>query len=225
MAFTQITVTGTYLETGTGNPASGRVTFLLTSPMRQPEENITIVPSEVSATLDENGEFSVLLYATNDTLTTPKGVTYEVTERIRGAALNKYFISIDKDAPVGTIDLADLVPNIDPVVQLNYATVEYVDDLFSGQSNSETISFTPTSEITSTTVQDAIEEVRSRSRYVHDQPTASNTWSITHNMRFYPNVSIVDTALSKVVGEVTYLSENALTVTFSHSFAGKAYLS
>jgi FKBP-type peptidyl-prolyl cis-trans isomerase 2 len=44
-------------------------------------------------------------------------------------------------------------------------------------------------------------------------------------MKFYPNVSIVDTALSKVVGEVTYLSENALTVTFSHSFAGKAYLS
>jgi FKBP-type peptidyl-prolyl cis-trans isomerase 2 len=44
-------------------------------------------------------------------------------------------------------------------------------------------------------------------------------------MRFFPNVSIVDSAESKVIGEVTYISENALTVTFSHSFSGKAYLS
>jgi hypothetical protein len=110
-------------------------------------------------------------------------------------------------------------------VQENYATVEYVNDAFSDAGIAENLTFAPTSEITSTNVQDAIEEVRSRSRYVHDQPAASNTWNITHNMRFYPNVSIVDTALSKVVGEVTYVSENALTVTFSHSFAGKAYLS
>jgi len=225
MAFTPITVTGTYLESGSGEPASGRISFLLTSPMRQPSTNTTISPSQVTATLDENGEFSVILYATNDSGTVPQGVTYEVTERLRGAALNKYFISIDKDAPGGAVDLADLVPNIDPVVQINYATVEYVDDAVAGFNSAAEIGFTPTSEITSTNVQTAIEELRTRSRYVHNQPSASDTWNITHNMRFYPNVSIVDTALSKVVGEVTYLSENALTVTFSHSFAGKAYLS
>ena len=225
MAFTPITVTGTYLESGSGEPASGRISFLLTSPMRQPSTNTTISPSQVTATLDEDGQFSVVLYATNDTGTVPQGVTYEVTERLRGSALNKYFISIDKDAIGGAVDLADLVPNIDPVVQINYATVEYVDDAFSDAGSAGNITFTATSEITSTTVQGAIEEVRSRSRYVHNQASASDTWNITHNMRFYPNVSIVDTALSKVVGEVTYLSENALTVTFSHSFAGKAYLS
>jgi hypothetical protein len=225
MAFTSVTVTGTYLQSGTGEPASGRVIFLLSSPMRQPEGNITIAPTEISAVLDENGSFSVELYATNDVGTTPQGVTYEVTERIRGTAINKYFVSIDKDAISGTVDLADIVPNIDPVVQLNYATVEYVDDAVAGISSAEEIGFAPTSEITSTNVQDAIEEVRSRSRFVYNQPSASDTWNITHNMRFFPNVSIVDTAQSKVIGEVTYISENALTVTFSHSFAGKAYLS
>ena len=225
MAFTPIVVTGTYLESGTGTPREGRVTFLATAPMRQASINQTIAPTEITATLSASGSFSVTLYATNDTNTEPKGVTYEVTERIKGAALNKYFISIDKDAILGTVDLADLVPSIDPVVQINYATVEYVDDAFADAGNAENLIFTPTSEITSVNVQDAIEEVRSRSRYVHNQPTASDTWSITHNMRFYPNVSIVDTALSKVIGEVTYISENALTVTFSHSFAGKAYLS
>jgi hypothetical protein len=225
MAFTSITVTGTYLSSGTGNPATGRVIFLLTSSMRQSSENITIPPTEISAVLDGNGSFSVELYATNDIGTTPQGVTYEVTERIRGAGINKYFISIDKNAINGTVDLADLVPNIDPVVQLNYATVEYVDDAFSDSGDAENLIFTPTSEISSTNVQDAIEEVRSRSRFVHNQPSASDTWNITHNMRFFPNVSIVDSAQSKVIGEVTYISENALTVTFSHSFAGKAYLS
>jgi hypothetical protein len=225
MAFTPVVVTGTYLETGTGTPREGRVTFLATAPMRQASINQTIAPTEVTATLSASGSFSVTLYATNDTDTEPKGVTYEVTERIKGAALNKYFISIDSNAIAGTVDLADLVPNIDPVVEINYATVEYVNDAFDGAAVAASIVFTPTSEITSTNVQNAIEEVRSRSRYVHDQPTSSSTWSITHNMKFYPNVSIVDTALSKVVGEVTYLSENALTVTFSHSFAGKAYLS
>jgi len=224
MAFTPITVTGEFLS-ATGEAGSGRITFLATSTMRQPAENITVAPTEVTATLSASGTFSVVLYATNDTGTVPQGVTYEVTERIRGASLNKYFISLDKDAIGGTVDLADLVPNIDPVVQVNYATVEYVDDAFSESASAASINFNPTSEILSTNVQDAIEEIRTRSRYVHDQPSASSTWSITHNMKFYPNVSIVDTALFKVVGEVTYISENALTVTFSHSFAGKAYLS
>lgn len=225
MAFTPITITGQYLETGTGNPKDGRVTFLATAPMRQASIDQTIAPTEVTATLSASGSFSITLYATNDVDTEPQGVTYEVTERIRGAALNKYFISIDKDSPGGTLDLADVVPNINPVVQFNYATVEYVNDAVSDSSVAASVVFSPTSEITATTVQAAIEELRTRSRYVHDQPSASTTWSITHNMKFYPNVSIVDTALSKVIGEVTYLSENALTVTFSHSFAGKAYLS
>lgn len=225
MAFTPIVVTGQFLESGTGAPREGRITFLATAPMRQAAINQTISPTEISASLSASGSFSVTLYATNDTDTEPKGVTYEVTERIRGAALNKYFISLDKDAIGGTVDLADLVPNIDPVVQINYATVEYVDDVVSGFNSADEIGFTPTAEITSTTVQDAIEELRTRSRYVHNQPTAASTWNITHNMKFYPNVSIVDTANTKVIGEVEYLSENALTVTFSHSFAGKAYLS
>jgi len=225
MAFTQVVVTGTYLESGTGTPRDGRVTFLATAPMRQASINQTIAPTEITATLSASGSFSVTLYATNDTDTEPKGVTYEVTERIKGAALNKYFISLDKDAIGGTVDLADLVPNIDPVVEINYATVEYVDDAFAESNTAGGISFVPTSEITSNNVQDAIEELRTRSRYVHNQASASSTWSVTHNMKFYPNVSIVDTGLSKVIGEVTYVSENALTVTFSHPFAGKAYLS
>lgn len=224
MAFTPITVTGTFVD-GEGAPSEGKVTFLATATMRQPSENLSISPTEVTATLSASGSFSVVLYATNDIGTEPKGVTYEVTERIKGSPRNKYFLAIDKDSIGGTVDLADLVPDIRPITTINYATVEYVNDVFGGTNEASEIPFSPTTEITSTDVQSAIEELRTRSRYVHNQPSASDTWNVVHNMRFFPNVSIVDTALSKVVGEVTYLSENALVVTFSHSFAGKAYLS
>jgi hypothetical protein len=114
------------------------------------------------------------------------------------------------------------VPNYEPIVTYNYATKEYVD---TRTTNAAGISFTPTSEISSTTVQGAIEEVRARSKYVHTQASAATTWSITHNLRFYPNVSIVDSALSHVMGEVTYINENSLTVSFTSAFSGKAFLS
>lgn len=222
MAFTPITVTATYLESDGVTPASGTVTFLATGVMRDTSTNISIAPTEITATLDENGEISVVLTANNDTYTVPTGVTYEVTERLDGTAENKYFISVGKDSPDGTVDLADLVPNTNPFTTINYATKQYVDTLL---LNAGVLEFTPNEEILSTNVQDAIEEVREISKYVHVQATASVLWDITHNLRFYPNVTIVDSGDNFVVGDVNYLSINRLQVTFAHSFGGKAYLS
>lgn len=221
MAFTLITVTGTY-RLPTGAPASGSVSFTLTAPMRDASTNVTITPQEQIVALNASGSISINLYANDDTTTQPDGVTYEVNERLNETGYNKYFITINKDSPDGIYDLADVVPNYEPITTYNYATKEYVD---TRTTNAAALSFTPTSEITSTTVQGAIEEVRARSKYVHTQVSASTTWSVTHNLRFYPNVSIVDSALSNVMGEVTYIDENSLTVSFSAAFSGKAFLS
>ena len=60
--------------------------------------------------------------------------------------------------------------------------------------------------------------------YVHDQNSAAATWTITHNLGKYPAVSVVDSAGTVCVGEVTYLDENSLTCTFTAPFSGKAYL-
>jgi hypothetical protein len=62
-------------------------------------------------------------------------------------------------------------------------------------------------------------------QYVHDQSIPSDTWVIFHNLNGYPNVSVVDSAGTEVVGEVTYDSAFQLTVRFSSGFAGKAFLS
>ena len=60
--------------------------------------------------------------------------------------------------------------------------------------------------------------------YQHIQIQASDVWSITHNLQKYPSVSIVDSANSKVQGEVDYIDINTLTVSFTAEFGGTAYL-
>jgi hypothetical protein len=61
--------------------------------------------------------------------------------------------------------------------------------------------------------------------YIHTQSTASPTWTITHNLGYYPAVSVVDSGDNHVIGDVNYVSINTVSVSFSASFGGKAYLS
>lgn len=63
------------------------------------------------------------------------------------------------------------------------------------------------------------------SSYTHNQITSSTTWTINHNLGFFPAVSVVDSGGNYVIGDVTYVSQNVVTVSFSSSFGGKAYLS
>lgn len=61
--------------------------------------------------------------------------------------------------------------------------------------------------------------------YTHNQSTPSDTWIVTHNLGFHPNVIIVDSANSVVIGGTTYNSLNQLTLYFATGFSGIAYLS
>ena len=59
--------------------------------------------------------------------------------------------------------------------------------------------------------------------YVHDQGNASATWIVNHNLNKYCSVTVVDTANTVIIGQVTYNSVNRTTLTFRSAFAGKAY--
>ena len=61
--------------------------------------------------------------------------------------------------------------------------------------------------------------------YAHTQSVSSATWTITHNLGYRPAVSVVDSGGNYVVGDVNYISVNALTISFSSPFGGSAYLS
>lgn len=67
--------------------------------------------------------------------------------------------------------------------------------------------------------------IPSAGSYIHNQSTSSATWTITHNLGFYPSVSVVDSGGNYVVGDVTYVSLNVVSIAFSSAFGGKAYLS
>lgn len=60
--------------------------------------------------------------------------------------------------------------------------------------------------------------------YTFTQISASATWNVTHNLKKYPSVSVVDSAENNVYGDIEYINENQLTITFNAAFSGKAYL-
>ena len=61
--------------------------------------------------------------------------------------------------------------------------------------------------------------------FIHTQYSASNTWNITHNLGYNPNVTVVDSAGSLIEGTIEYTNTNSIVLLFSASFAGTAYLS
>ena len=196
MAFTTITVTGTYLQADNSTPATGNVTFLASTTMTDSSNDQIVAPTFVTGTLNGAGTFSVSLTATDDSTTQPTGVTYEVTENIDGAGQKKYNIAVPENSIAGTLDLADITPATTPITSYNYATQAYVATSIAGQTS-----------------------------YTHTQETPSTSWSVTHNLGFRPSVFVVDTSDNVCYGDVTYTSADALTITFAQSFGGKAYLS
>ena len=61
--------------------------------------------------------------------------------------------------------------------------------------------------------------------YRYNQGVASSTWTIAHNLNFYPNVTTMDSTGAICEGEIVYTNPNNLTVTFLAAFSGVAYLS
>lgn len=73
--------------------------------------------------------------------------------------------------------------------------------------------------VTVSTLSDAVDK-----HYTHTQATPSDTWTITHNLRKRPSITVVDSAGTEVVGDCDYVDENTVVLTFTGGFAGNAYL-
>ena len=64
----------------------------------------------------------------------------------------------------------------------------------------------------------------SDANYVHTQGVPAAQWVITHNLGKKTSVTVVDSADQVVIGQITYNSDNQVTLDFQGSFSGKAYL-
>lgn len=60
-------------------------------------------------------------------------------------------------------------------------------------------------------------------QYTHVQDSPSATWVITHNLGKKASVIIVDSADEVVYGEIEYVNNNTVTLTFAGAFSGRAY--
>ena len=60
--------------------------------------------------------------------------------------------------------------------------------------------------------------------YVHTQASASTDWTVAHSLGKFPSVTIVDSAGTEVIGNVTHVDNNNLTINFTSSFSGKAHI-
>jgi len=61
--------------------------------------------------------------------------------------------------------------------------------------------------------------------YAHNQSVSASTWTVSHNLGFFPSVTVVDSGGTTVIGDVSYITENQVSITFSAAFGGKAYFS
>lgn len=61
--------------------------------------------------------------------------------------------------------------------------------------------------------------------FQHTQSAAATTWTIAHNLNFFPNVTVIDSGGNMVEANVTYTNNANLTITFSSAISGVAYLS
>jgi len=60
--------------------------------------------------------------------------------------------------------------------------------------------------------------------FVHEQNESSAEWIINHNLGKYPTATVVDSAGTEVVCEITHIDTNTCIITMKAPFKGKAIL-
>lgn len=100
---------GKYVEpNAAGTPLQGTVTFTPNPDIILfPVQNVVVAGTE-TATLDANGEFNIVLIATDTTGENPSGWLYTVTEKLIGQKQRSYSIALPYSPT--TIELADITP-------------------------------------------------------------------------------------------------------------------
>ena len=113
-----ITLTGTYVDIE-GNAISGSVRFSPQSIIKDTDQNQIIINTPITATLDANGSFSVVLPVTDDTDVAPIPFAYEVEEIFSGG--RTFFITIPGGG-ASSQDIADFAPAVSTTEAANYVT-------------------------------------------------------------------------------------------------------
>jgi hypothetical protein len=105
-SLTTRTVKGRFVTYPDGMPATGSVRFVLNDYMQGPTDDAFIAPFDVTLTLDRNGEFSVVLPATNDPQWTGSSFKVVITTNKNNPIRTTMAVPYNDTAD---IDLADVL--------------------------------------------------------------------------------------------------------------------
>jgi hypothetical protein len=61
------------------------------------------------------------------------------------------------------------------------------------------------------------------SSYTHKQSTANTQWTVNHNLGKKPSIHIVDESNTEVIGEITYIDDTQVVLSFNIAIKGEAY--
>lgn len=201
-------LTGRY-RAPNGIPLKGTVFFAPPSVLTLPEHD-TIFTTRAEVPLVD-GDFNVLLVATDAAGMSPAKWTYQVTEKIQGIPPRVYHILLPYSETA--VDLADLAP-ISPYAG-NYMPVV-------GPRGVQGLKGEP-GEVTLGQL-DALEARVAPRPQEHSQSAPSNEWTIPHSMPYRPAVNVYDNSGREIGGSVEYPSPTTVTVRFAYAETGSAHL-
>jgi len=136
----------------------------------------------------------------------PDTITITAVETIDSVAVNTVqdvdIIVLDDNAPDLNIQISEVAPSA--MVQsvngkIGHVVIDYPD-----------INASPVNHV----------------RYVHNQTTVSSEWNITHNLGYFPNVTILDNDSPPriVEADIRYLNTSSVRIIMNTSMSGTAYL-
>ena len=73
-------------------------------------------------------------------------------------------------------------------------------------------------------IQIDVDAIEGDKNYVFSQAVASATWTVQHNLNKFPSCTMVLSTGQQGYGDVTFIDENNLTITFASAESGKAYI-
>ena len=128
-------------------------------------------------------------------------------------------VESDAEEPVAAIVDEDLE---DVHIGVDSAIIEAVSPRANVSKSGKTTTITIT-DIDGTTTADVYDGENDKN-YEYEQATPRTVWHVNHGLGKYPSVTVVDSSGNAVIGDIVYIDQNNLTLTFEGAFSGKAYL-
>lgn len=198
-----------------GTPLTGTLTFAPPMVLTMPDaDTIANTVATVEISKADRGSFEVNLIATDAPGMSPRGWSYQVTEKLKGAQIRQYHIMLPERLGGEPVNLADLAP-VSPYTGRYLPVV--------GPTGAEGPQGLP-GEVSRAELE-ALEGRVAPRAVSWTQAAASAQWTIPHSFPYPPAVRTYDTSGREIGGLVHNPAPNTVTVQFAFAETGSAILS